>query len=499
MSEKNKFYITTPIYYVNDKPHIGHAYTTVAADVLARYNRILGKEVFFLAGTDEHGAKVAQAAEKANKDPQVFCDETASRYERTWDSLNISNDVFARTTNEKHKKSVEKFYTLLKNKGAIYKDKYEGLYCTGCEKFITEKELVDGKCSDHQKKPEKISEENYFFKLKDYLEEVKKKIESNEIKVEPEHIRKEVLGLFKQDLQDFSISRESVKWGIKLPFDENQVSYVWIEALQIYISTIGYENDQKMFNKFWPADIQLMAKDIIKFHIIYWPAMLIASDLPVPKNIFAHGFFSIDGQKMSKTLGNVVDPNDLIKKYGTDATRYLILSQFPFGQDGDIKADKFDEQYNNQLANNLGNLFSRVLKLAKDIRDINEKEDKNIKEKVEKTWITYEKVMNNFQIDKGLGEVRSLLDFSNKYIEEQKPWELKKNNVDKFDSIMLSFLEMLRHIAWMIRPFMVETSNKIFDQLGIVGEKKISFQEFKKWRDPEIKDLKEGISLFPRI
>ncbi len=496
---KNKFYITTPIYYVNDKPHIGHAYTTIAADVLARYNRLLGKEVFFLAGTDEHGAKIAQAAEKAGKEPQIFCDEVAARFERTWDSLNISNDVFARTTNEKHKKSVEKFYTLLKNKDAIYMDKYEGLYCTGCEKFITEKELVDNKCPDHQKKPEKISEENYFFKLKDYLKEVKEKIESNEIKVEPEHIKKEVLGLFKQDLQDFSISRESVKWGIKLPFDENQVSYVWIEALQIYISTIGYENDQEMFNKFWPADVQLMAKDIIKFHIIYWPAMLLAAGLPMPKTIFAHGFFTIDGQKMSKTIGNVIDPNDLIEKYGADAARYLILSQFPFGQDGDIKADKFDEQYNNQLANNLGNLFSRVLKLAQSVENSEVKIDEKIKEKTLNAWTEYTETMNDFKIDKSLNSVRALMDFGNKYIDEKKPWELKKTNQEEFSSLMISLLEMIRHIAFMINPFMPDTSNKIIEQIGCLDDKKLAFDEIKQWRKFRIEKIKEGIMLFPRI
>ena len=496
---KNKFYITTPIYYVNDKPHIGHTYTTVVADVLARYNRLLGKEVFFLTGTDEHGAKIAQAAEKAEKEPQAFCDEMASRFERTWDSLNISNDKFIRTTDDEHKKAVVKFFNILKEKKAIYEGEYKGLYCTGCEKFITEKELVDGKCPDHKKEPEELSEKNYFFKLSDYSDKVKELIENDEIKIEPENIKKEVLGLFKQNLEDFSISRESVKWGIDLPFDKSQKTYVWVEALQNYISAIGYENDKDKFNKFWPADLHLMAKDIIKFHAIFWPAMLLAADLPMPKNIFAHGFFTINKQKMSKTLGNVIDPNDLIKKYGTDATRYLILSQFPFGQDGDIKAEKFDEQYNNQLANNLGNFFSRVLKLGKDIKDINEKEDKNVKNKVEEVWVAYEKAMNKFQIDKGLEEIRSLLDFGNKYIEEQKPWELKKDNVDKFDSIMLSFLEMLRHIAWMIRPFMIETSDKIFDQLGLVKEKELSFDEIKKWRKADVKDLKKGISLFPRI
>jgi methionyl-tRNA synthetase len=496
---KNKFYITTPIYYVNDKPHIGHSYTTIVADVLARYNRMLGRDVFFLTGTDEHGAKVAQAAEKVVKEPKEFCDEMAAKFQMTWDSLDISYNKFIRTTDKEHERAVEKFFLVLKEKGAIYEGKYEGLYCTGCEKFITEKELVDGKCPDHKKEPEKILEKNYFFKLKDYLEKVKDLIKPDKIKVEPEQIKKEVLGLFKQNLEDFSVSRESVKWGIKLPFDETQVSYVWVEALQNYISAIGYENDQDKFNKFWPADLHLMAKDIIKFHAIYWPAMLLAADLPLPKVIFAHGFFTINGQKMSKTIGNVIDPNDLVKKYGADATRYLILSQFPFGQDGDIKADKFDEQYNADLANNLGNLFSRVFKLAQSIENSNTKIDEKIKERTLNVWQEYEEAMNDFRIDKSLEGVRSLIDFSNKYIDEKKPWKLKKTDQDEFSSLMISFLEMIRHVAFMIQPFMPNVSDKIVEQIGCSDDKKLSIDKIKEWRKFDIEKIKEGIILFPRI
>jgi methionyl-tRNA synthetase len=364
---------------------------------------------------------------------------------------------------------------------------------------MTEKELVDGKCPDHQKEPEKISEKNYFFKLSDYLEEVKEKIESNEIKVEPENIKKEIIGLFKQGLEDFSVSRESVKWGIELPFDKSQVSYVWVEALQNYISAIGYENNQEKFNKYWPADLHLMAKEIIKFHAIYWPAMLMAANLPLPKVIFAHGFFSINGQKMSKTLGNVIDPTDLIKKYGTDATRYLILSQFPFGQDGDIKAEKFEEQYNNQLANNLGNLFSRILKLAQSVESAEVKIDEKIKEKTLSTWNDYSGAMDEFKIDKGLNSVKILIDFGNKYIDEKKPWELKKTNQEEFSSLMLSFLEMIRHIAFIIRPFMPDISDKMVEQLGCADDKKLSLDEIKKWRKFEIDKIKEGVMLFPRM
>jgi len=500
---KNKFYIATPIYYVNDKPHIGHAYTTVAADVLARYHRLQGDNTYYLTGTDEHGNKVAQSAEQAGQEPQAFCDEMAAKYEMAWDRLNISHDDFIRTTSQKHKDAVQQFLTVLHDKGCIYEGTYEGLYCTGCEKFLTEKELVDGKCPDHQKEPEKLSEKNYFFKLSDYLDEVKKRIEADEIKVGPEKMKREVLGLFKQGLDDFSISRESVKWGIELPFDKSQITYVWVEALQFYITSIGYKGDQKMFNKWWPVDVHVLGKDIIKFHAIFWPALLLAAGLEVPKRIFAHGFFTIDGQKMSKTLGNVIDPHDLVDKYGSDAARYLILSQFPFGQDGDIKAEKFTEQYNNQLANNLGNMFSRVMKLGQDLKvkklPTGSKREEEIKSKVEKTWSDYEKAMDDLQIDKGLETVRSLTDFSNKYIDTNKPWELKKSDPAKFNTIMIELLEMLRHIAWLIQPFLPETSEKMLGQLGVADDKKLSYEKIKKWREFNATKIGEGATLFPRI
>lgn len=499
----NKFYITTPIYYVNDKPHIGHSYTTVAADVLVRYHRLLGDDTYLLTGTDEHGNKVAQSAEEAGKEPQAFCDEMAAKYEMAWDRLSISNDDFIRTTETRHKEAAQQFLTVLHDKGCIYEGTYEGLYCTGCEKFLTEKELVDGECPDHKKAPENLSEKNYFFKLSDYLDEVKKLIEKDEIKVGPEKMKREVLGLFKQGLEDFSISRESVKWGIELPFDKSQKTYVWVEALQNYITAIGYGSDQKMFKRYWPADAHVIGKDIIKFHAIFWPAMLLAAGLPVPKRVFAHGFFTIDGQKMSKTLGNVIDPHELVDKFGSDAARYLILSQFPFGQDGDIKAEKFAEQYNDQLANNLGNMFSRVMKLGQDVNvkklPAGLKRKEEIGDKIKEAWDDYEKSMNDLQIDKGLEVVRELMDFGNKYIDENKPWELKKTDPGKFNVVMLELLEMLRHIAWLIQPFLPETSDKMLEQLGVRSDKDLKLEEIKKWREFDAGRIKEGIVLFPRI
>lgn len=286
-----KFYITTPIYYVNDKPHIGHAYTTIAADVLARYYRQKEYDVFFLTGTDEHGAKVAESAKEAGLGPQAFTDQNSELFKQVFNELHISNDYFIRTTDKRHEESVKKFIQRLYDQKDIYEGKYEGLYCIGCEKFMTEKELVDGMCPDHSKPPEKVSEKNYFFKLSKYLPKVKELIEKNKIKVQPEERKNEVLGLFKQGLDDFSVSREKVEWGIPLPFDEKQKTYVWVEALQNYISAIGYGDNEQEFKKWWPANVHIMAKDIIKFHAIYWPAMLIAAGEKSPKTIYVHGFF----------------------------------------------------------------------------------------------------------------------------------------------------------------------------------------------------------------
>jgi len=331
----NKFYITTPIYYVNDKPHIGHAYTTIVADVLARFWRaqIGDKNVFFLTGTDEHGAKIAEAAQVAGMEPQAFTDKVSQKFKDVWSKMDISYDYFLRTTDKDHGKIVTEILKTLKAKGILYEDDYQGLYCVGCEKFITEGELVDGKCPDHNKVPQKVVEKNWFFKLSEFLPKIKKAIQSGELYIYPESRKNEVLGLIdKQHVPDFSISRskKSVPWGIDLPWDENQKTYVWVDALSNYITALGYPKG-KDFKKFWPADAQFMALDILKFHTLYWPAILMALDLPLPR-LYIHGFFTIDGKKMSKTLGNVIDPNELADKYGAEVSKYLILSQFSFGK-----------------------------------------------------------------------------------------------------------------------------------------------------------------------
>ncbi|MBU2564530.1 methionine--tRNA ligase [Patescibacteria group bacterium] len=447
--------ITTPIYYVNDIAHLGHAYTTLAADVLTRFFREQGEQVFFLTGTDEHGAKIAESAKKEGKDPKEFCDEKSELFKKTWENLNIKYDHFVRTTDEKHEKAVKKFLENLKD--SIYEKEYEGLYCTGCEKFLTEKELVDGLCPDHKKEPEKIKEKNYFFKLKDYLNKVEKLIESGKLKIEPDFARKETLALLKQDLDDFSISRQKVKWGIEFPFDKNQTIYVWFEALLNYVSSIGYGTDE--FNEWWDdAEIvHLLAKDILKFHTIYWPAILLAAKQKTPDKEFIHGFFTVDGQKMSKTIGNVIDPNDIVNEFGVDGARYLLLSQFPFGQDGDFKKEKFIEKYNSDLANGLGNLVARVLKLATDKKL---EPEKNILDRTKQTRDNYLEYFKDFKLFEVLNEIWKLIAFCNEYIDKNKPWESENR-----EQIISNLLYAISEIAFLIEPFLPETSEKIKKQL----------------------------------
>lgn len=494
----SKFYITTPIYYVNSKPHIGHAYTTIAADVLARYNRMIGKDTYYLTGTDEHGEKIACSAEEVGRDVKTFVDEISAQYQIMWDTLNISNDIFYRTTSTKHKEGVVKFMNVLQDAGVLYKDKYEGLYCTGCENFITRKELVDGKCPNHNKVPKNIVEENYFFKLTDYLDEIKKLIEEDKIKIYPKSAKKETLGLFRQNLKDISVTRENVKWGIKLPFDDKQTIYVWVEALQNYITAHGYNPKKKDYEQYWPADVHIIGKDILKFHAIYWPAMLLAAGEKLPETIFVHGYFTVDGKKMSGSIGNVIDPNDLVKDYGTDGARYLILSQFPFGSDGDVKAEKFEEQYNAELANNLGNLVSRVVNLSQGILQESDY-DKKLEEKVSATWNNYHDAMEVLRIDQALGSVSNFINYLNKYIDEKKPWEIKKIDQKKFAILMQGLSECLRHIGWMVRPYLPETSDKILRQLGILDdEKSLRLDKIKKWKEIDFSKIKKGEILFPK-
>ena len=465
-----KFYITTPIYYTNQSPHIGTAYTTVAADVLARYHRKLGEQVFFLTGTDEHGENIAQAAAKAGKSPQEFVDEIAELFKKAWAKLNIQYDDFIRTTEKRHQKGVAKFLLKLKQSGKVYQDDYQALYCSGCEDFIFKKDLVDGKCPYHKKEPKLISEKNYFFKLIDFLPQIKELIEKDKIAIEPKERKKEVLSLLKQNLGNLSISRQKVKWGIPLPFDKKQVCYVWVDALLNYITAID-------LNKLWPADLHLIAKDIVKFHAIFWPALLLAVGLKPPRKIFVHGFFTVNGQKMSKTLGNVIDPIYLADKYGPDALRYFLLREISFGQDGDFSIKRFEERYNADLANGLGNLVSRVLALsekAKPIKLTGGQLTKKIKVVQEK----YQKTMEEIKLHEALESIWQLISFCDEYIEKNKPWQLIETEPERFKQIISELLVTLKEITFLLEPFMPATSEKILSQ---------------------VKQNKKTAALFPRL
>jgi methionyl-tRNA synthetase len=509
--------VTTPIYYVNDKPHIGQAYCTIAADVLARFHRWAGEDTFFLTGTDEHGSKVEEIAKKQGKTPRELCDMNVEHFKRAWKSLNISYDYFVRTTDARHQKAVEKLLSVMHeaitgdNQKVVYPGEYAGLYCVGCEKFITEKELVDGLCPDHLQEPKRLSEKNYFFRLSSYLKQVGELIRDDKLRISPEERKKETLGLLKQGLDDFSISREKVSWGIPLPFDPKQNAYVWVDALPNYISAAGYGDDPEQFEKWWNQGevVHLIGKDILKFHAIFWPAMLSAIGVSPPSQIFVHGFFTIDGQKMSKTVGNVVDPQYLVRKYGSDATRYLLLTQFPFGQDGDIQADRFVEKYNSDLANDLGNLVSRTLKMVKSYRQgeipkpsAYQEPDENLKKEATEFARTVWQSVQEIDLKRAMDQMMKLVRSTNKYVESQAPWALaKEKNEERLDTVLYTSCETLRIISALFYPVLPQRCARIRELLGFSGETlNPTLEEAKEWCV-----LKPGTkvgspeSLFPRL
>src|SRR3989344_4520434 len=465
---QNKYYITAPIYYVNDKPHIGSAYTTIAADVVARLRRFSGDEVYFLTGTAEHGTKIAESAEKAGKEVRVFADENAAKFSLTWDHLGIAPDDFIRTTEDRHAQAVEKFFLKLKSSGKVYEADYEGLYCIGCESFKKETELTpEGLCPLHNKKPELVKERNWFFKLSEYQEILKDKIEADEIKIEPFVRKNEVLGFINQGLEDIAISRRTAKFALPLPWDKEQTIYVWLDELFNYCTAVGYGADEENFKKFWPADAHLVGKDIIKFHAVIWPALLLAIGEHPPKKIVAHGFFTVGGQKMSKTLGNVIDPNDWVDKYGADAVRYFVLREVPFGQDGDVSEDKLKVRYNSDLANGLGNLFSRLTNMIEkylggEIAEI----EKSAKRAEIEDALT---LTDNFKFNIALEKIWEVIAWANQTIDKEKPWELAGKDDAKLKSLLNDLAAVLQDIAFGLAPYMPETAEKI--RAGLSAEK----------------------------
>lgn len=482
------FYITTPIYYANAELHIGHGYTSVITDVLKRYHALFGEESFFLTGMDEHGAKVEEAALAQGKTPQQLCDENYVKFVRSLETLGIFYNHFLRTTSERHKKGVQKLLMTLWNaktpdgQPVIYQGKYEGLYCVGCEKFITEKELTpEGLCPNHLTKPKLVSENNYFFRLTSYLAKVEENIRSNRIKIMPEGRRNEVLGLLKQGLPDFSISRERLNWGIDIPFDPSQKTYVWVDALPNYITAVGYGDDPEMFDKWWNKSqiVHLMARDILKFHAIFWPAILMAADVRLPDIMFIHGYLSLNGQKISKSLGNVISNEHLVEQFGRDAARYLLVSQFPFHLDGDISYQRLYEKYNSDLANDFGNLVSRVVKLTianfdGQIPPIGEKFDDHSDELQDLISSVPKKVMTEIRDIDVLSAVESIwamIRATNRYFDYNKPWDLaKRGEKAKLATVLRFSLESVRIAASLSWPIMPEKSETILQMLGFAPD-----------------------------
>ncbi|MFA5086228.1 MAG: methionine--tRNA ligase [Candidatus Paceibacterota bacterium] len=484
-----KFFVTTPIYYVNARPHLGHSYTTIAADILARYYRIKNRKVFFLTGTDEHGAKIEKVAQEAKKSPQQLCDENSKFFEKSWQELNVSYDNFIRTTDPNHIKIVQKILQILYDKKFIYKGTYEGLYCIGCEQYKTKSDLIDGKCPDHQVEPRIIKEENYIFKLSQFKNILIKKITSNDLEIKPEERKREVLKFLKSGLQDISISRKKIKWGVPLPFDKKHTTFVWVDAFLNYLTGLNWDGNIKKLPKFWSPDLQLMAKDVLRVHATIWPALLLALNIPLPKKLFAHGYFTIDGQKMSKSLGNVIRPEEMIERFGIDATRYLLISSCSFGKDGDVSWEKLFKRYNSDLAGGIGNLVARIITLAVKTKN----QGPRIKPKnggaetrrvVQSSWKNYEKFLNSYMLDGALKEIQELIGFCDQYIEKKKPWKTSEDQSSTINDLLV----ILTNIAQMLQPFLPETSEKIFKQLGI----KLSNQEwgFK---------IKKNEIIFPRI
>ncbi len=450
-----KYYVTTPIYYINAKAHIGHAYTTIAADVLARYHRQQGDEVLFSVGTDENSQKTVKAAESAGQSVGEYADAMALNWKEVWDRLDISYDRFIRTTEDLHQHSVNALFQRLKAQGDIYKDTYSGLYCEGCEGFLRKTDLVDGLCPDHQKPPQEIEEENYFFALSRYQDRLLEYINENPDFIKPESRRNEVVAFITRGLDDFSISREGGGWGMPYPDDSTHTIYVWVEALINYLTVAGYPNEG--YEKYWPADVHLVGKDIIKFHCVYWPALLMSAGLPLPETVMANGFLNVGGTKISKSIGNVIDPLQLADEYGPDALRYILLKGTPFGQDGDFTMERFEAIYNSDLADDLGNLVSRVAAMIAKYQggligvDGDAAHDTN----------KFHEAIENFQFEKALEEISVFTKDLNLYIEQEKPWEVAKEDSEHLQEILGYLATNIVHLAHLLEPFMPQTAAKI--------------------------------------
>ena len=504
---KPTYYITTPIYYPSDKLHIGHAYCTTIADTLARFHRAKGEEVFFLTGSDEHGLKIQRKAQEKGITPIEYVDAIIANFKQLWNELNISNNDFIRTSEERHHKVVQDVLTKIFEQGDIYKKNYEGLYCVPCESYWLERQLVDGKCPDCGRPVEKMQEESYFFKLSKYQDWWLQFIEENPNFIQPASRRNEMINFVKQGLEDLCITRTTFDWGIPVPFDKKHVVYVWFDALLNYLTGIKYGTDDAMFNKFWPASLHLVGKEIVRFHTIIWPIMLKAMGVELPQKVYGHGWLVIDGDKMSKSKGNVIDPLALIDEFGADAIRYFLLREIVFGNDGNFSRDALITRINSDLANDLGNLLHRTVSMIEKYHGgvvtnagVNEAVDEDLQALVKTTVANFEKDMDAMEINSAIKGVWALISRANKYIDETGPWILAKDEAKaaRLQTVMYNLAETLRVVAILVAPFIPSTSPKIYTQLGleVPAEFLLTDAEFGKMESTKVQ---KGEPLYPRI
>ena len=497
-----KFYVTTAIDYINARPHLGHALEKVGADVCARYHRLCGDEVFFLTGTDEHSLNVQRQAAKEGVTPREYCERMIPSFTDAWAKLGVSYDSFLRTTDPQHEAAVKLLFEHLYKAGYLYESDYEGLYCPSCENYYTEKDAPDFQCPLHKRPLDRVQEKNLFFRLSAFQEQLQKLIETAEFRIEPVIRRNEILGLLREGLQDVSFTRSNVRWGVPSPINPEQTIWIWPDALTNYISAIGYGSDEARFAHWWPADVHVIGKDITRFHCTIWPSMLLALGLPLPKMVFAHGFISVEGEKMSKTRGTMIEPSEVLDKYSADVLRYYLMREVPFNGDGDFSWSRLEQRYNADLANDLGNLVNRTLSMIQRYRAgvVPKAIDADLKADADKMTTTYRARMIELDFSAALEHVWGFVTRANRYVEESKPWALAKDpgQAARLDSVLYNLAESVRLISVVVTPFVPTTAEQIRTQLGVAEKLTVSAEEIVWGRLAPGTKIGQIVPLFPK-